>query len=78
MFARVLTAAFIGAASLAAVPCMAQQAAAPNPLDAIPEKMPFDIPYGTPISSTAPRQRFAAMVAEAKKPRHSNPASGAA
>ena len=22
----------------------------PNPLDAVPEKMPFDVPYGAPIS----------------------------
>ena len=24
--------------------------AAPNPLDAVPDKMPFDVPYGAPIS----------------------------
>jgi glc operon protein GlcG len=26
------------------------QAPQPNPMDNIPEKMPFDVPYGTPIS----------------------------
>ena len=26
------------------------RAASPNPLDAVPDKMPFDIPYGAPIS----------------------------
>ena len=34
-------------ALLGAAPLRAQQPA--NPLDAVPEKMPADIPYGTPI-----------------------------
>ena len=28
----------------------AQQQAAPNPLDVVPNAMPFDVPYGAPIS----------------------------
>jgi len=28
----------------------AQQPAQPNPRDAVPDKMPFDLPYGSPIS----------------------------
>lgn len=45
----------------------AQQPAAPNPLDAIPDKMPFDIPYGTPITLDRAQEVLAAAVAEAKK-----------
>ena len=41
----------------------AQQA--PNPLDAIPEKMPFDVPYGTPITLDRATAAIAAAVAEA-------------
>ncbi len=46
---------------------LAQTAAAPNPLDAIPDKMPFDIPYGTAISLDRAEAAIAAAVAEAKK-----------
>src|ERR1039458_3400562 len=45
----------------------AQQTAVPNPLDTIPEKMPYDIPYGTPISLERAETAIAATVAEAKK-----------
>jgi len=46
---HILTIALIGAALLAADASRAQTAA-PNPLDAVPDKMPFDVPYGAPIS----------------------------
>jgi uncharacterized protein GlcG (DUF336 family) len=52
------------AAILATGTSFAQQ---PNPLDAVPEKMPFDIPYGTPISLERAEAAIAAAVAEAKK-----------
>jgi glc operon protein GlcG len=39
----------------------------PNPLDAIPEKIPFDTPYGTPISLDQARAVIRAAVAEAIK-----------
>jgi uncharacterized protein GlcG (DUF336 family) len=42
-------------------------APAANPLDAIPEKMPFDVPYGAPISLDRAQIAIAAAVAEAKK-----------
>jgi glc operon protein GlcG len=42
-------------------------AAAPYPLDDVPEKMPFDIPYGAPISLERAMVAIAATVAEAKK-----------
>jgi glc operon protein GlcG len=42
------------------------QQAAPNPLDAIPDKMPFDVPYGPPIGVDRARALIAAASAEAK------------
>jgi uncharacterized protein GlcG (DUF336 family) len=45
----------------------AQQPPPANPLDVVPEKMPFDIPYGPPISLERAAAVIAATVAEAKK-----------
>ncbi len=50
----------------------AQQSAAPapspgNPLDVVPEKMPFDVPYGAPISLLRATVAIDAAVAEARK-----------
>jgi uncharacterized protein GlcG (DUF336 family) len=55
------------AALLGSGPVSAQQAPATNPLDNVPEKMPFDVPYGTPISLERAQAAIAAAVAEAKK-----------
>jgi glc operon protein GlcG len=38
-----------------------------NPLDAIPEEMPFDVPYGPPISLERAQAVIHAALAEAKK-----------
>lgn len=38
-----------------------------NPLDPIPEEMPFDVPYGPPISLARAEAVIHAAVAEAKK-----------
>jgi glc operon protein GlcG len=38
-----------------------------NPLDAIPEEMPFDVPYGPPISLARAEAVIDAALAEAKK-----------
>ena len=38
-----------------------------NPLDAVPDKIPFDIPYGSPISLERARAVVDAAVAESKK-----------
>jgi len=43
------------------------QQAQPNPLDAIPDKMPFDIPYGAPIGVDRARAVIAAAEDEARK-----------
>jgi glc operon protein GlcG len=40
---------------------------APNPLDAVPDKIPFDIPYGPPISLNRAQAAINAVVAEADK-----------
>ena len=53
------------AGMLAACNAAAQQK--PNPLDAIPDKMPFDVPYGTPISLERAQHAIQATVAEAQK-----------
>jgi uncharacterized protein GlcG (DUF336 family) len=58
-----------GAASLAqqAPQQPAPPAAAANPLDAVPDKMPFDVPYGAPISLARANVAIEAAVAEARK-----------
>ena len=50
----------------AASPVRAQQPA-PNPLDVIPDKMPFDVPYGPPITLDRAQVIVSAAVGEAKK-----------
>ena len=52
--------------ALLAAPAFAQQPPA-NPLDAVAEKMPFDIPYGAPISLERAQAVIGAAIAEAKK-----------
>ena len=59
--ARVAVPAMLAAFALAAA---AQQ---PNPMDVVPDKMPNDIPYGTPISLDRAQAAIAAAVAESKK-----------
>src|SRR5467141_5063496 len=39
----------------------------PSPLDVVPDKMPNDIPYGTPISLERAQAAIAAAVGESKK-----------
>jgi uncharacterized protein GlcG (DUF336 family) len=52
---------------LAAGSAFAQQAAAPNPMDVVPDNMPFDVPYGAPISLERADALLNAAVAESKK-----------
>ncbi|HUJ19216.1 MAG TPA: heme-binding protein [Nitrospirota bacterium] len=63
----VLTIAMLCAALLGASPVRAQQSPPTNPLDTVPEKMPFDVPYGTPISLERATAAIATAAAEAKK-----------
>jgi uncharacterized protein GlcG (DUF336 family) len=59
--------AMLGGALIAVGPAAAQQTPPPNPLDAVPDKIPFDVPYGAPISLERAQSAIAATVAEAKK-----------
>jgi uncharacterized protein GlcG (DUF336 family) len=43
------------------------QPIAQNPLDVVPEEIPFDVPYGPPISLERAQAAINAVVAEAKK-----------
>ena len=47
--------------------CGAAGAQQANPLDVIPDKMPFNIPYGAPISLARAQAAIAAAIAEAEK-----------
>ena len=64
---RILTLAMVSAAVLGATFSGAQQPPATNPLDTVPDKMPFDIPYGAPIPLERASVAIAAAVGEAKK-----------
>src|SRR5580658_9076793 len=67
MESRALAIVALSAALLGSAAAHAQTAPAPNPLDVIPVKMPFDVPYGTPIGLDRAQSVIAAAVAEAKK-----------
>jgi uncharacterized protein GlcG (DUF336 family) len=64
-----LTAVLLATGLLMAGAANAQQpsAPAPNPLDTVPEKMPFNTPYGAPISLEKAQAAVQAAVAEANK-----------
>ncbi len=62
-----LCTALVGAALARAGGASAQSTPAVNPLDVVPDKMPFDIPYGAPISLDRAEAAIAATVAEAKR-----------
>ena len=59
--------AILEVAMLIASPTCAQQSPTTNPLDIVPDKMPFDVPYGTPISLERAQAAINAAVAEGKK-----------
>lgn len=63
---RIVTTLAFGAALLAGAAQAQQPQAQSNPLDVIPEKMPFSEPYGPPISVGRAKQLIAAAEKEAK------------
>jgi glc operon protein GlcG len=67
MRAQILPAAFISIGLCASLSGQAQTPPAANPLDAVPENMPFDVPYGAPIALDRAQEVIAAAIAEAKK-----------
>jgi glc operon protein GlcG len=66
---RILTACVLAAGFVAAGAAFAQQqppAGAPD-LNAVPDKMPFNLPFGTPIGYQKAQDVIAAAIAEANK-----------
>src|SRR5579859_7821908 len=59
-----IRAVFTASIALCALGASAQQS---NPLDAVPDKMPFDVPYGPPITLDRAVSLINAAVAESKK-----------
>src|SRR6267378_6581457 len=57
---------FVGTAALAAF-ALAAAAQQPNPMDVVPDKMPNDFLYGTPISLDRAEAAISAAVGESKK-----------
>jgi len=64
---RTTAVAILVVAMLTAGPISGQQPPAPNPLDVVPDNMPFYVQYGTPISLERAQAAINAAVAEAKK-----------
>jgi uncharacterized protein GlcG (DUF336 family) len=65
---RLVALVLLGAAALATGSAGAQsQSPAPNPMDVVPDKMPFDVPYGAPLPLERALAAITAAVAEAKK-----------
>jgi glc operon protein GlcG len=60
---------FLGVALIAfnTAHAAAQQTTTPSPLDTVPDKMPFNTPYGAPILARAAQTALQAAVAEASK-----------
>jgi glc operon protein GlcG len=63
---KILAAGLLSGALLAIGTATAQEPK-PNPFDVIPDKMPFDIPYGTPITLDRADAVLTAALAESKK-----------
>ena len=62
-----IRAAFATCLTVVALGASAQQPQQPNPMDVVPDKMPNDIPYGTPISLAQAQAAISAAVAESNK-----------
>ena len=53
--------------AVAVTPIRGQQPTAVNPLDIVPKQIPFDVPYGSPITLERAQAAINAVVTEAKK-----------
>jgi glc operon protein GlcG len=67
MSIRIWSVITLAAACLGSGAAIAQQPATPNPLDVIPDKMAFNIPYGLPISLQRAEAAAHAAMEEATK-----------
>ena len=64
---QILTLALAATGFCTSISSEAQTPAPANPLDTVPDSMPFDVPYGAPISLDRAESVIAAAVSEAKK-----------
>jgi glc operon protein GlcG len=64
---QILTLALAATAFCTSLSGEAQTPAPVNPLDTVPDNMPFDVPYGAPISLDRAESAIAAAIGEAKK-----------
>jgi uncharacterized protein GlcG (DUF336 family) len=64
---RAIAVAVLSALALSGPAARAQSTPPANPLDVIPDKMPFDVPYGAPIALDRAQAAIAAAFAEATK-----------
>jgi uncharacterized protein GlcG (DUF336 family) len=67
MHSQTIRTALLMTGACLSLSCRAQAPATANPLDVVPDSMPFDIPYGPPISLDQAQNAIAAVIAEAKK-----------
>jgi uncharacterized protein GlcG (DUF336 family) len=68
MLAKFLTTfIFLCSAVIVPIESSAQDAPPTNPLDTVPDKMPFDVPYGSPIVLERAEIAISTALAEAKK-----------
>jgi uncharacterized protein GlcG (DUF336 family) len=63
----IITVLMISSTLLVPIESRAQDVPPTNPLDTVPEKMPFDVPYGAPILLERAENAISAALAEAKK-----------
>ncbi len=63
---RAIMSAMFAAVFTVALPAWAEEQK-PNPLDVVPDKMPFDVPYGAPIGLERARAVVQAAFDEARK-----------
>jgi len=64
---QILTLALAATGFCTSISGEAQTPAPANPLDTVPDAMPFDVPYGAPISLDRAESAIATAIAEAKK-----------
>ena len=64
---QILTLALAATGFCTCISSEAQTPAPANPLDTVPDSMPFDVPYGAPISLDRAESVIAAAISEAKK-----------
>ena len=67
MSAKFVLIVFFSTVLMGSIGSHAQDTQPVNPLDAVPDKMPFDVPYGSPVLLDRANTAINAALAEAKK-----------